>query len=206
MLRYTSALVVALGALVAGCSDANGPGAVDLPEAVVAGGLEHGTLRSVGANTNIAVIPGDDANGIAYRSTLGFDLGKLPAGAKVTAATLQVDQCRVGGSPFTALGALVVDHIDLTLGLTDAAYAGQTIDDDIGTLSSDATIGLRQLDVTAQVQQDVASNRRVTAYRLRFSQHDTNGDAISDFVQIALSRDGVCTTAPEPKLHVAYSR
>ncbi|NUO62753.1 MAG: hypothetical protein HOQ11_01515 [Gemmatimonadaceae bacterium] len=206
MLRYTSAIVVALGALVAGCSDANGPGAVDLPEAVVAGRLEHGTLRSIGANTNAAIIPGDDASGIAYRSTLGFDLGALPAGAKVTAATLQVDQCRVGGAPFTALGALVLDHIDLTLGLTDAAYAGQTIDADVGTLSSDATIGMRQLDVTTQVQQDVASHRRVTAYRLRFSQHDTNGDAVTDFVQIALSRDGVCTSAPEPKLHVAYSR
>lgn len=206
MRRYNSVFAIAAGVLAMGCTDANGPGAVNLPEAVVAGGLEHGTIRSVGANTNVAITPGDDANGIAYRSTLGFDLTAIPSGASVTAATLSVSQCQVGGNPFVALGPLVVDHIDLTLGLTDAAYSGQTLEPNIGTISSTTGTGARTLDVTAAVQADISASRRVTAYRLRFRDHDTNGDAVADFVQIALSRDGFCTGQAEPQLHVSYNR
>ena len=206
MRRYSSSVAFLLGLLALGCSDVSGPGAVDLPEGVVGGSLLHATLRSVGANTNVAVIPGDDANGIAYRSTLGFDLTKIPSHASVTQATLTVTQCRVGGDPFGVLGALVVDQINLTGGLSDAAYAGLTLSADIGTLSSTPAIGARTLDVTAQVRADRDAGRRVTAYRLRYASHDTNNDAVSDYVQVALPRDGICDTSPAPRLHVEYNR
>ncbi|HEX2779415.1 MAG TPA: hypothetical protein VHM30_07940 [Gemmatimonadaceae bacterium] len=203
MLRDRSALVIALAALVAGCSDA-GSGAIDLPEGTRGGSVLHGTVRGIGGNTNSAVIPGDDAGGVTYRSTLGFDLTKLPSGATVTQATLTVTQCRVGGSPYTALGSLMVDQIDLNNGLSDAAFSGLTIAGSIGTLSSSAAIGPRTLDVTTQVKADVAAHRAVSGFRLRFSARDTNGDAVSDFIQIALPRDGVCSTSAPPQLHVAY--
>jgi len=206
MRRYNSLFAIAAAVLVVACSGDNGPGAVDLPEAVVAGRLEHGTIRSIGANTNAAITPGDDATGIAYRSTLGFDLKALPSGARVTSATLDVAQCQASANVFTALGPLVLDHIDLTLGLTDAAYSGQTLEPNIGTISSTTGTGSRTLDVTAAVQRDMTASRRVTAYRLRFRDHDTNGDAVADFVQIALSRDQHCTGQPDPRLHVSYDR
>lgn len=206
MRRYNSVFAIAAGALAVACSGDNGPGAMDLPEAVVAGRPEHGTIRSIGANTNAAITPGDDGNGVAYRSTLGFDLGALPSGARVTAAMLDVAQCQVGGNAFGALGPLVLDHIDLTLGLTDAAYGGQTLESNIGTISSTTGTGSRTLDVTTAVQADMSASRRVTAFRLRFRDHDTNADAVADFVQIALSRDQHCIDQPDPRLHVSYDR
>ena len=205
MRRHGSLFLIAFGAATLGCSD-TGPGSVDLPEGFAGGSLLHGTTRGIGANTNVAVIPGDDAHNVTYRGTLGFDLTKIPSGASVTQATLTVTQCNVGGNPFGALGALVVDHIDLTAGLTDAAFSGETLESNIGTLSSTPAIGARTLDLTAQVQADMAAHRRVTGYRLRFSIRDTNNDSVTDFVQIALSRDGVCTVQPEPKLQVKYNR
>lgn len=205
MRHLGSLLLIVLGAAALGCSD-TGPGAVDLPEGNVGGALLHGTIRGIGANTNATVIPGDDAANVTYRGTLGFDLTKIPSGASVTQATLSVTQCQVGGDPFGALGALVVDHIDLTRGLTDAAFSGGTLEANIGTLSSTPAIGARTLDLTAQVQADMAAHRRVTGYRLRFSTRDTNNDSVSDFVQLALSRDSFCTGRPEPKLHVTYDR
>ena len=198
-----------LVALAASCDrDPAGPrgGTVGLLEAVVNARSVHGTIRVDGANSNITLSPGDDANNIPYRAVVGFSLAGVAAGAHVTRATLSVEQCAVFGAPYTSLGSLIADHVDLTAGLAGDDYAGHTLTSNIGTVSPNATLGTKSLDVTTQVAADVAASRAVSGFRLRFATKDTDNNAAADGVTLGLPRDGTtCSATHPPALLVTYT-
>jgi len=73
-----------------------------------------------------------------------------------------------------------VDHVVYGTVLEAGAYTRMPLATGIGTLSSDASLGPRSLDVTTRVQNDLASGHPQTQYRLRFPI-ETDGDATSDF-------------------------
>jgi hypothetical protein len=172
--------------------------------------------------------PGDTATGNAaganeqYKGFIGFDITAVPAadvaaGEAVT-ASMTFDQYDAIGTPYAAiaanpaggLGGLIVDHITYTGATRDlwkfSAYAaGEAIGGagtkhrTISTLT-DATLGVKTLDVKVAILEDLANkvarfNR--STYRLAFTKA-TNGNSAENKVRI----HGAGASAP--KLTLKY--
>ena len=161
----------------------NGPG----PDVTVTLGSTaslDGWVRTDGNAQTTNGLTGDLSvvTGQGYRQFFSFDLSTIPPGSTVTSATLRLYQAFVIGSPYTELGSVAVDHLDygdmLCCGDYDAAALASA-----GTLSSDASVGYKQLVVTARVQADLAAARTRTQFRLRFSAADFTNDGGSDNAQ-----------------------
>ena len=122
------------------------------------------------------VFPGD-----GFRQFYSFDISMIPPTAKVVSATLRLFQANVVGQPYTDLGNVIADHVNYGPSLDGGDYNGGTITSNIGTLSTNATIEYKTLDVTSRVQSDVATGQVRTQYRLRFTT-DFNNDGNNDLV------------------------
>lgn len=141
--------------------------------------LTRVTLGNIAyAATEIMV--GDFTNTAKYRSYLTFDLTTLPASAEVEQAQFQGRQLLTEGTPYS-LGNVGVQHLTFTstLAVTLNAVTPTSLP---GAISADPMQGIKMIDVTSQVIDDVAHraerNDR-SQYRLQFDQ-DTNGDGIAD--------------------------
>ncbi|MGE0229072.1 MAG: hypothetical protein AB7U23_11255 [Dehalococcoidia bacterium] len=164
-----------------------------------------GWVTSMGSSD--ALLPGvtgdldDFANGESWRQLLSLDHSGVPAGVTIVQATLQVHQRGVQGTPFTTHGVVTVDHLDY--GVVDGFdYATPAITAAYGTLSSDASIGPRTLDVTSAVRADREAGRFRTQFRLRFSDLESDGDNIGDHV--AFGDADNANPGEEPVLIVEY--
>jgi hypothetical protein len=62
-----------------------------------------------------------------------------------------------------------VDHIDQLAGLDIADHASLALTANVGTLSPDATLAIKVLNVTAQVAADRAALRGKSDFRLQFT-------------------------------------
>jgi len=132
------------------------------------------------------------------RMAYSFDLSELPAGAILQSATLRVWLSDTVGRPFTVLGNLVVDHVDLGSGLDVTDYAGGTLESNIGTLASGSAasqLGYRNLGVVSQVRSDIAAGRTRSDFRLRFAV-DTSFDRFDDLVEVNDGADSRRLRAP----------
>jgi hypothetical protein len=137
-----------------------------LPGAMQCGVVE----RRDGAETSINVAGDlfsagffDDGNRtITWRLFCGFNLPADFAGASVKQATLRMHQRDANGSPFPA----VVDHVDFGPELDAADYSTTPLAANMGMQSNDETIGYRELDVTAAVQDDASSGRSRSQFRV----------------------------------------
>ena len=116
-------------------------------------------------------------NGVGIRMILCFDISQIPPGSTIVAATLRVPiEGSVGPPPYATHGDLIVDHVTLTGSLGVQHYAGSTVALDIGTLSTNAQTVWKEMGVTGAVQADFAATRTRSAYRLHFSNVDSNSD------------------------------
>ncbi|NIT56993.1 MAG: T9SS type A sorting domain-containing protein [Aliifodinibius sp.] len=101
----------------------------------------------------------------------------------------------------------VLDHIDyggsLDLGDWTAGDPGdpQTLQTNIGIISSDTTTGYKVMDVTRYVQSDVANERIYNQYRMRFTI-DTDWDHLGDFLILS---SGNSILDDKPYLIVRYN-
>jgi hypothetical protein len=146
---------------------------------------------------------GDTAGNLGQRVAVRFGIAPfLPAGAVVTSATLQLRQAAVAGAPFAPLGAVVVDRVDFGLGVdgNDFNPPGATA---IGTLSPDATLGVKSLDVTAAVQADVAAGDLTSDFLIRFAIAFTDNDGVVDSVSFEDAENDL-GTGTAPTLVVTY--
>ena len=146
----------------------------------------------------------DVAPGVGYRQVYSFDISSIPAGAQIVSATLRLYQAQAVGSPFTTLGNVLVDRIDIGAALDGADYASAALTSNIGTLSTSATIEYKMLDVTVAVQADRSASRSKSQFRLRFSTADKNGDGVRDFLSFTDAEDSCCGVSKPPELIVAY--
>ena len=109
---------------------------------------------------------GDDLN--TGTSGRGFCSFALPASTiHVEAAMLEVHQTMVLSTPYQNAAA-VVDHLDIGSTLDISDWDRGSISAAFGTISSDATLGRKALDVTDAVKFDVAFSRTNTQFRFRF--------------------------------------
>lgn len=169
-----------------------------------------GQVRSDSVATSAGGSPrtGDDASNLAYRQFYSFDLSRLPAGISIRSATLRLYQANVTvASPYggSALGSVVVDHMDYGPSLDGTDYGLGALSADIGTLSSDSAQGYKTLDVESRVRLDLNSARGRSQYRLRFSPLGTNGDSVSNYAQFSDAEDSCCVANRPPQLVITIA-
>jgi hypothetical protein len=209
MLRVTTvaSILIATLSLLGGCGSGGGDDAVTLglgSAAALDGWVESdGTVVTGAGGPLVGDFDAVQPN-VGYRQFFSFSLAGIPAGATVTNATLQLHQQITFGTPFATHGVVVVDHVDYGATLDAADYLGGTITAGIGTIASDATAGIRTLDVTARVAADIAAARTRSQYRLRFSVLDTDNDGASDYTQFCDAENSISGTGTLPVLLVTY--
>ncbi|HZS60531.1 MAG TPA: hypothetical protein VFA43_14755 [Gemmatimonadaceae bacterium] len=117
---------------------------------------------------------GADTSKYAYRPMITYNLPTLPGQGVVDSAKAYVWQCQAYGyngsanvDPYT-IGHVTVDHVNLGRVVESNAttFFGDTLQTNIGTISSDSSIGGKSLAVTTQVQADYNAKRTVSQYRL----------------------------------------
>ncbi len=199
---------IAMGGLVfllAGCGGSGGSGGtrIDLPSDITADGF----ATQGGGYSAAFLLVGDETSNDGIRGLYRFPLLPLPAGATVTKATLSTNQFEVIGSPYPALGDLLVDSVDLDdgvgVGLDADDYFSAAFSTVVGSLSASAALGPRTLDVTAAVQADLAAGRSFSDFRVYF-QFQTDGNFTGDQIKlVSASDDG--GTGVAPKLLVTYT-
>lgn len=162
-------------ALLGGCGGGGGSGGgggggpVPITIDLALDPLNSGLTTNTGAvGPAVNYVPGDTGNNTEVRAQFTFQLGQIPANATITLAQLRCTQLQVNGNPYGEIGTLDVDHIDQGIGLDAADHASAALTANVGALSSDATLGLKVLVVTAQVQADFGV-RPDSNFRLRFT-------------------------------------
>lgn len=202
-LRYPMILLATalLGSGCGGGGGEDGPVTVTLlttPDLV-------GTVSNTGYVTPQALGVGDrtppGSQEITFRGFLTFDLAALPPGATVLSATLTIHQIYVFGTPYTTLGALLVDQVVFGTVLEAGAY-GRSFPTSQGIpLSFDATLGPKVVDATMQVQADLAAGRTLSQWRVRFVL-EGDGNTLAD--QADLGAPGNSAAPTHPTLVVTY--
>ncbi len=147
-----------------------------------------------------AITIGDLLDDVVMRGFVSFDLSAI--GSTIKSAHLRLYQVRVKNDAYGDLGAIVVDHVFIGSTLDAADYAGGTITSNIGTLSSNATVEWKELDVTSAVQQDYAEGRDDSQFRLRFVVEGDN-DGVDEFVTFEDGENNR-STGNQPTLVVSY--
>jgi hypothetical protein len=128
-----------------------------------------GTVGTGWAGTNIT-FAGNEGGGTGYwRGFVGFDLSSI-AGKTIVSATLRVYQASIQNEPYSNIGSLVVDHVDFGTSLPLAGHvADGTLTSNIGTISTNANLEWKTLDVKNYVQADLNASRTSSQYRVRFT-------------------------------------
>jgi hypothetical protein len=154
------------------------------------------TMRGDGlvlGETAVVLPVGDTTGNLQYKAFASFDLPVLPAGATLAAGVLRGSQNSTVGTPYL-LGTLDAKHVNTAA--IDAAAFGAAPLANIGALSTAATTGVKSIDVTARLADDLANaaargNR--TQYRLEFPTA-TNSDAAADEARFGRSGFGLLAT------------
>ncbi|MEP7166406.1 MAG: DNRLRE domain-containing protein [Candidatus Woesebacteria bacterium] len=138
-----------------------------------------------------------------YRGLVGFDLAEIPASAHITKATLRIYQKAVYGDPFTALGALQVDHLDYGTTITADSYnGGNVFAASFATIPSGQLAEWKTVDVTEQVKKD-RSVHTSSQFRMHFATETKGGASTGDVV--IFSNPSATGTNDLPQLIVEYN-
>lgn len=106
-----------------------------------------------------------------------FDLSTVPEGAEIISATLRIYQSHFSGDPYNKLGKPLVEHVSYDTFVHEAngeaQYTMAPLDNTIPatpSLSTNAELGYKTLDVTLAVRADLAAARSRAQFRLRFEK------------------------------------
>ncbi len=114
------------------------------------------------------------------RGFVAFQLPPLAETEVVQHATLTLFQVSVVGDPYGKLSApIVVEPVGLGAALAASDFGASPRGPLAGILSSDASIGLKVLNVATAVNMGYATGRTMSEFRLRFA-HETDGDSSFD--------------------------
>lgn len=130
-----------------------------------------------GSSLSGASMPIGDASlqNYPYRGYVTFDLSLLPAGVSVESAEFSARQTGIEGMPYGLMGALNAYHLSFSTMTNVGDVPAISFP---GIFSSDGTAESKSIDVTSQVEDDLA--KRVeranhTQYRLQFESVAANG-------------------------------
>lgn len=116
----------------------------------------------------VGTIP-DIGGFLEERGILTFDLSSIPADATIVSAELRTLQGTATGTPYDQIVRVIVDHINgLAPGVDFLDFNSTPLSVIVAPpLSEDPVEEFKTLDVTAQVTDDMDSNRGESKYRLR---------------------------------------
>jgi hypothetical protein len=134
---------------------------------------------------------------------VSFDIPTSLKGKTIEKATLRLYQGQIIGAPYTAGSSLKVDHLDYGDSLENADYSSSSLSSSFGTLTSNATVEWKDLDVKDMLKDDLDNNRQRSQYRLHFAVESTGGDVTGDFAYFE-SQDNSMHTGYTPQLVVKY--
>lgn len=157
------------------------PEIVHLPNVPTESGFTYAAGPLHGSDGALMIRVGDSTGDDERRGFLRFDLSALPAGAEIVEARVHIGQENVVGAPFTTMGAVIVDHVNMGAGFSIADFGAVPLTFGIGVLSSSSTLGARVVDVTDAVEADIAAGRTRSDFRLRFGV-GTDADGVQDYV------------------------
>ncbi len=146
---------------------------------------------SVNDNTvvdiNDDVVAGDSIGNSELRGFVSFDISVIPIGAQILDATLTLNQNSVTGNPFVVFGDCEIDHVTISGALDSSDFTGGSLNLNIGPISTNATLGPKTLNVTAQVALDITQNRSFTDFRVHFNGIGSNFDGNEDSARFGSS-------------------
>jgi hypothetical protein len=192
-------VVLGLGAglALAGCGGGGGDSG---PTTIALSPSSAGTLHDNGLPNGFAGIRVGQSANESLRGGLRFPLFPfVDSGDTILSATLRVKQTGTVGSPYTVHGALVVDHVDFGASMNSDDHDPTVLASNIGTLSSDATLGFKELDVTAEVAAAVAASDFTVDFLLRFT-----AVVLSPGTVVAEFADHLGAAVDAPQLVVVY--
>lgn len=155
-----------------------------------------------GGNDSVEIRAGRNIN-LVTRGFASFDLSSLPSGATIEQATIRLYQTSVIGNPYGVGGAIKVDQMDYGSTFENSDYGMAAISTSFTTLSSSATVGWKEVDVTDAVRNDRSAGRTRSQYRIHMTTESTGGDVTGDFAYFE-SADNSVGTGNTPQLVVRY--
>jgi hypothetical protein len=195
----TSGLLVTLAALaLGGCGGGgdSGPGQTTLtfaPSTAL-------TVYSTGSTNGASGLHVGQQNNVSSKGGIRFPLFPfVDANDVIVSARLRVKQTAPVGAPYAVHGAVVVDHVDFGFALQGDDTGATVLGAVPGTLSSDATLGIKEIDVTAAVAAAAAANDFTVDFFLRF-----DAVALSAGTDYAVFDDHLAGSGNAPELVVVY--
>lgn len=179
-MRCRMALLGSLLCLTACGGGSNPAGGVGTSFKIPASDMRYITTSGVNTGDLAAVSVGDDELDRRWVIVVQFDISRLNATEQVE-LFLHHQQFNTAGTPFTDLGAPVVDHIDGGTQIIDTQFGGFTLASGFWTLGNQPTYSI---NVSAQVQADKLAGRSTSTFRLRF---DPPSDGQGDYDQLRFS-------------------
>ncbi len=207
-----------IGLLLASCgsgggSGSRGPGVAPLPplssvqvatsSAGLDGFITTPQVTYLGAGLAIGDQDGSYNGWGGARSFVSFDHPSVPAGATIQSVVLRVYVEHVSGTPHVSLGPLVATHVDIGPSLESTDITTGVLVFNVGTLAHDASLGWKELDVTARYELDVLAGRTRTQFRLECRNDDFNSDGIDDFIMVQ-DGEGSQLSLNIPELVITY--
>jgi PKD repeat protein len=149
---------------------------VEEPKTVTLG-VVGGSVRQDGKVDTLPVV-GDDENNLALRAFLGFDLSGLK-GKQVVDAQLDLSSYSQSGSPFSGLGRMYLEEVDIpaSLALNLGSYSA-AVRASLATFDDPSALATA-VDVTGRLSAYVANDQPVYPVRLRF-EIETNNNGVDD--------------------------
>ena len=117
------------------------------------------------------------------RQFFSFELGSLPSSITLVSARLELHQATVRGTPFATLGNVVLEAVDYGTSLEAGDFDVAPLSGGALGLSTDPTLGTKQLDVLPILDDAVQQGRPRWQIRLRFSALGSDADHITDAVE-----------------------
>ena len=210
MRRLASLLGVTLSLLLTGSCGSGSPNTVTitlLGNAGLDGWVSSsGTVFSTGTTVDVGdidglLLPSPPPLPDGARGFWSFDLAALPPTAMVVTATLTAYQASANAATYASHGVVTLDHLDYGATLDAGDYSVAAIASGFATLSSDAIVGNKSVDVTAAVQLNHAALHPRSQFRARFSLMDSDFDGLPDIAQFTSAES---TVEPPPVLTVTY--
>jgi len=173
-----------------------------------------GTLRSDGIYTsmltnNYAIAGSEVIPGVGdkeERAIISVVLNQVPAGATVTRALLRLSGAAAEGNPFGKFGDMTVDHINVVSSITADAFEGKTLTASIATITTlpgnILSAEMVELDVTAQVQADLAAGRPISSFRFQFANAPADDLTVNEVFFNASSSDETL----RPRAEIFYTQ
>ena len=155
-----------------------------------------------GGNTNADIRTGRNTFLITH-GFLNFKLESIPGNADVQQAKLKVYQTQIIGDPYSIGIRVMIDHLDYGDSLENTDYSLASLSSSFATLSTNDSIGWREIDITDQVRNDLTNGRSRSQYRLHMATETIGGTATSDFAYFE-SGDNSKDTGNIPELIIKY--